>query len=71
VICSTSSIVRSGPLRKGESFPIILFVNRPVTVSAGALSYTSPREPIEEFSPPNATVSVARIDVCWLLLSLC
>ena len=53
---STSSMVRSGPLRNGEPSRIASFLNSPIVDSARALSYASPIDPID---PIDATMSAS------------
>lgn len=57
VIHSTSSIVRSGPVRKGDPSRIASFLNSPMVDSARALSYASPIDPIDAAMPSRASVS--------------
>lgn len=65
VTASTSGRPFSGPGRNGEPLRIASVLNSPMTVSAAALSYASPTDPIDATRPASATVSVKRIDVYW------
>jgi hypothetical protein len=55
MISSTSGRPSSGPTRKGEFFAIASFLNRPITVSAVALSQHYPTDPIEDAMPSRAS----------------
>jgi len=63
VRASTSATCRSGPIRNGEPVATASFLNSPNTVSAAALSYASPTDPIDAESPSRARVSVNLTDV--------
>jgi len=63
VSVSKSARCRSGPVRNGEPEATASFLNSPKTVSAAALSYVSPTDPIEAESPSSARVSVNLTDV--------
>ena len=60
---STSSIVLSGPIRKGDPSRIASFLNSPIVDSARALSYASPMDPIDAAMPSSASVSANDTEV--------